>query len=145
LALADAAAPRQRRQQEFVDVAVERRELQPLLQVSERLVVGSDADETLEQRGAAIAESSSLGGEPAAEERAAADFQPLEEVAADPRRQLAQALRAGRPRVLVPGASHVACSDEAIGEVQPDGVVAGLHARATRLVDDAADLAEAPS
>ena len=41
LALADTAAPGKRVQKEFVDAPVKRRELEPLLQIAERLVVGN--------------------------------------------------------------------------------------------------------
>ena len=39
-AFADPAAPRERAQQELVDARIERRQLEPLLQIRERLVVG---------------------------------------------------------------------------------------------------------
>ena len=95
LAFADPAAPGERGQQDLVDAPVERRELQPLLQIAERLVVRSAPDEMLQQRGMAAAEPAPLRGEPAVEGRAAVDLQAVEEVAGE---QHATALAAAPAR-----------------------------------------------
>jgi hypothetical protein len=87
LAFPDLAASGERAQQELVDARIEGRQLEPLLEVRERLVVGQPLDEMLEQGGVAAAESPALGGEPAVEDRAAADLEALEELAAELRGQ----------------------------------------------------------
>ena len=81
LAFANAAAPGERVQQELVDTLVERRELEPLLQISEHLVAGRGCGEMLQQGGVAAAKAAPLGGEPAVEARVAVDLQAFEKVA----------------------------------------------------------------
>jgi hypothetical protein len=87
LALADAPAPGQRREQQLMDAQLERRELQPLLQVAERFVGLRVARKALEQRDVAVAEPAALRRQPAAEERAALDLQAFQEVAREQRNE----------------------------------------------------------
>ncbi len=89
LAFADPAAPGEGRKQCLVDMQVERRELQPLVQVSERLLVADAAGEMLEQSGVAGPESPPLGGEPAAEDRAAIDFEACQKISIEQRQKTA--------------------------------------------------------
>ena len=85
LAFADAAVPGKRGQKDLVDMRIEGRELEPLLQILERLVIGSALGEMLQQGGVAAAESSALRGEPAVEDRAAVDLEALQEIAVEQR------------------------------------------------------------
>ncbi len=78
LSFANSAAPGERSQQELVDMLIERRKLEPLLQIPERFRLRNALDEMLQQRGLTAAESSPLSGEPAVEDRAAVDFQALQ-------------------------------------------------------------------
>ena len=145
LAFADRAAPRERGQQDLVDAPIERGELEPPLDVSERLVIGNALDEMLQQGGVTAAESPPLSGEPAVEERAAVDFQALQKVAAEERGQRSLPFRAELLDALLGRAGDLDRIDEAIRQVEPDRVVAGVDAPAATPVDDAPDLAEAPA
>ena len=78
--LAHAAAARQRGQQLLVNARIERRHLQPLLQVSQRLFVRRTRNELFEQRRSASAQTAPLSGEPGVEQRAAIDVEPFEKV-----------------------------------------------------------------
>ena len=53
LAFPDLTAPGERAQQELVDARIEGRQLEPLLEVRERLVVRQALDELLQQGGVA--------------------------------------------------------------------------------------------
>ena len=144
LALANPAVPGERIEQELVDALVERRELQPLLQIAERLVVRSVCYEALQQRGMRAAQAAPLRREPAGKRRAALDLQALEKVAGEQRGQRSQPLRRDRLDVLRrPG--DLDRIDEAVREVEPDGVRLRLDPLPARLVDEAPDLAEAPA
>ena len=83
LALPDAAAPRQCAQQALVDAPVERREFEPLLQISEQFVAGRASGEALQNGGMAAAEPPALGGESAVECRIAVDLQAIEKLAVE--------------------------------------------------------------
>ena len=86
LAFPNPAEPDEGCQKGPMDMLVERRELEPLVQISERFIVGNAPGEMLEQGGVTRAESPSLCGEPSVEDRAAVDFQAVEEVAVEQRR-----------------------------------------------------------
>ena len=85
LALADAAAPRQRAEQRLVYALVERSKLEPLLQIAEDLLAASVAHELLDERGVAAAKAAPLRDEPSLEQGTAVDFQSLEKVAREQR------------------------------------------------------------
>ena len=50
LAFPDSTAPGERGQKNLVDMPIERRKLEPLLQIRERFVIGNALDEMLQQR-----------------------------------------------------------------------------------------------
>ena len=106
---------------------------------------GSALDEMLEQGGVAAAESPALGGEPAVEDRAAADLQALEELAAEQRGQRPLPVRWELLDAFAGRAGHLDRVDETVREVEPHGVAAGLDALLAALVDQAPDLAETPA
>src|SRR2546428_7836134 len=97
LAFSDLAVPGERAEQELVDARIEGRELEPLLEVRERLVVGGALDEVLQQGGVAAAESPALGREPPVEHRTAAHFETFQKLAAEQRGQRAWPIRREPP------------------------------------------------
>ena len=92
----------------------------------------------------AAAESPALGREPPVEHRAAAHFETFQELAAEQRGQRAWPIRREPLDALVGRASDLDRVDEAVRQVEPDGVAARLDAPAAALVDEDPDLAEAP-
>ena len=91
------------------------------------------------------AEPPPLRGQPAVESRVAVDLQALEEVAVEQCGQRPQALRSERLDALLRSPGRPRRIDEAVREIEPDGVAAGLDPPPAGLVDDAPDLAEAPA
>ena len=83
LALPNVAAPGQRGQQDFVDMPVEGRNLQPPFQIGKCLVIANAFDEMLQQSGLTAAEASPLGDKPAVEDRTAVDLQALQKIAVE--------------------------------------------------------------
>src|SRR5262249_61767045 len=77
LALADAAAARQRAQEELVHARIERGELEPALEMGGGLVVGRAADQVLEQCGVTGAQAPPLRGQPGIERGVALEFDAL--------------------------------------------------------------------
>ena len=145
LTFPDLAAPGERGQKDFVDMPIEGRKLEPLLQIPERLVIGNALDQMLQQCGVTAAESPPLSGEPAVEHRAAVDFQAVQKVSVEQPGKRSLPLRGERPDALFDGAGDFDRIDEAIRQVEPDRVVAREDALAAALVDNAPDLAEAPT
>ena len=146
LALADAAAPGERVQQDLVHAPVERRKLEPLLQIPERLVVGDAA-----RRDAPAA----AAWQPRNRRRCAVS-QPLKaglrSISRPSRKSPANSADSARSRsgasVSMPScgrAGDLDRIDEAVRQVEPDGVAAGVDAPPAGLVDDAPDLAQAPA
>ena len=62
-------------QKNLVDMPIERRKLEPLLQICQRFVVGNALDQIFQNSGVAATESSPLRGKPPVEDGAAVDFQ----------------------------------------------------------------------
>ena len=146
LALANSAAPGERIQQDLVHAPVKRSKLEPLLQIAKHLVVrGTLLDEVLQQSGVAAAESTPLRREPAIENRAASISQAVEKVSVEQRGEGLQPLRRERLDALLRCPGDLNGIDEAVGQVEPDGVAAGVDPSPTRLVEDAPDLAETPA
>ena len=143
--LPNSAAPRERVQKHLVDALVERGKLEPLLQISKRLVVGNAGDEVLQQGRVAGAESTPLSDQPIAESRAAIDLQAVEKISVEQCRQRAQPLRSKRLDTLMRRPGDLEHIDGAIGQVELDGVAARIDSSPAGLVDDAPDLAEAPA
>ena len=145
LALTDAPASGERAQQRFVDAPVERGKLQPRLQMRKDLVVGDLSDEMLQHRGVTAAQAAALRHEPAVEHRAAIDLESFEKVADKQRGQGSQPLGGQRLDALLDRLVDLDRIDDAVREVEPDGVGLGLDPAAAGLIDDAPDLAEAPA
>ena len=108
-------------------------------------LVGSAPREMLEEGDLAPAEAPPLGGEPAVEGGTAFDFQSFQEVAVEKRGQRLLAFRRERVDSRFGRAGDLERVDEAIREVEPDGVVAGFDAAAARSVNEPPDLAQAPA
>jgi hypothetical protein len=85
LAFADAPVPGKRLQKGFVHLPIERRQLQPFLQVPEQLELWRALDELLQQGGATPAEPSPLRSTPAVEDRVAVDLQAFQEISREKR------------------------------------------------------------
>ena len=85
LALANPAAPAKRVQQDLVHALIERRELQPLLQISERLVVRERSARCSSTATWQPRKRRRCGDEPAVELRTAVDLQSVEKVAREQR------------------------------------------------------------
>ncbi len=145
LAVTDAAAPGERIEKRLVDAPVERRQLQPRLQMRKDLVAGQAANEMLQDRRVAAAEATPLRQEPALEHRAAGNLQPVDEVAGEQPGQRSQPLHGKRPEPFLGRARHLDGIDEAVREVEPDGVGTRIHPATAGLIDDAPELAEAPA
>ena len=88
LAFGDAALARERGQQQFMRVAIEWRELQPLIDIGRRGLVRQRAREVFEQHGLDAAEAPALGGDPRIEHRAARDLEAFEQFAGEQRGEL---------------------------------------------------------
>ena len=120
---------------------------QPLLRDARtRSSSSTRVGEMLEQRDAAAAQPAPLRGEPAVEARTAIDLEAVEKVAAEQRRQRCAAARrraSAPPRRGV--ADELERIDEAVREVEPHACRRAPAPGAARLVDDAAELAEAPA
>ena len=101
LSFANPAASSERVQKELVDALVERRKLEPLLQICERFIAGYRLDEMLQQGGVAAAKSAPLRREPAVEARVAVDLQAVEKVAVEQRGQRSQPLGSKRLDALL--------------------------------------------
>ena len=92
LSLPNSAAPSERVQESLVDAQVERRQLEPLLQMFEHLIAGRGRREALQQDGVATAKAAPLSREPGVEARIAIELQAVEKLAAEQRRQRSQPL-----------------------------------------------------
>jgi hypothetical protein len=123
---------------------VEGRKLQPLLEVAERLV-GSAPRKMLEEGDLDPAQAPPLGGQPAVEGGTAIDFQSFQEVAVEKRGQRLLAFRSERVDSRFGRAGDLEGVDEAIREIEADGVVAGFDATVARSVNEPPDLAQAPA
>ena len=121
LTFADPAAPGERGQQDFVDMPIERRKLEPLLQIS-NASSWNPLDQMLQQCGVTAAESPPLSGEPAGEHRAAVDFQTVQKVSVEQPGKRSLPLRGERPNALFDGEGDFDRIDEAIRQVEPDRV-----------------------
>jgi hypothetical protein len=145
LTLANAPAPRQRVQEDLVHARVERRKLEPPFQVSRRLVVGHASDEVLQQGRLTAAESAPLRRHPIVESGAAVDLQAIEKVAVEQRGQCAQPLGLERLDAFLGRPGDLYRIDRTAGEIEPDGVAAGLDSAPGSLVNSVPDLAQAPA
>ena len=145
LSLPDSAAPGERVQESLVHAHVERRQLEPLLQMFEHLVAGRGRCEALQQDGVATAKAAPLRREPGVEARIAIELQAVEKFAAEQGRQRSQPIGRQRRESVLAGAGDLDRVDEAIRQVELDGVSAGVDPPPAGLVDDAPDLAEAPA
>src|SRR5262245_64601606 len=91
-------------------------------------------------------ESTTVRREPAVEDwTALGDLQPLQKIAVEQLRQRAHSLWRERSDSLLGRASDLDGVDPAIGQVELDALARGEDAPVTRLVDDASDLAQAPT
>ena len=112
-----------------MDARVERRQLEPLLQISEGLIAGRRRDEVLQQGRMAAAKSAPLRREPAVEGGVAIDLQTVEKLALEQRRQRAQPLGRQRLDALLGRPRDLDRIDEAVRQVEPDGIPARLDPR----------------
>src|SRR5689334_25057372 len=115
LPLANSPAPRQRSEKHLVDVLIERRKLQPFLQIAECFIIGNRVDKMLQQRGVTAAEAAALCREPAVEDRAAVNLETFQKVSIEQRRQHAQPLRRERLDTVLSCPSDLDRIHEAIG------------------------------
>src|SRR5262245_33649065 len=144
LALPDSAAPGERGQKDLVHAQIERRELEPFLDVPNRFIIGNALREMLQEGGVTGAESSPLSSEPPVEDRVAVDFQPLQKLAVEQRGERLLPLRSKPLHALLGRAGDLDRIDETVRQVEPDSVVVSMDAPALTPVNDASDLAQAP-
>src|SRR5258705_7335913 len=96
---------------------VEGRKLKPLLQIPGPFVIGNTLDEMLQQRDLTAAESSPLSGEPAVEDGAAVDLQPLQQVSVEQRGERSLPLGSERVDARIDRAGNLDRIDEAIRQI----------------------------
>ena len=138
-ALTEAAATRHRNEQALVRSSIERRELQPLLQVAARLNIRNAVYQLREQRQVPGPEAPTLGKKPARELRAALNLQSFEKVAVKEREEFARPFSRKRAYARLRGASLLKRVHASIGQIEPDAMLPAGH---SRVADDAAQLAQ---
>jgi hypothetical protein len=121
---------------------VERRDLEPLLDVTEGFILRRDLGELLEQRDAPTAIYAALREQPSHEFGAAIELQPFEELPAIQRVQRACARRLERVDAGTDGAMHFSGIDQSITQLQSDADTVIADAR---LAQDESQLAEVPT
>ena len=144
LAFPNAAVPSQRIEKESVDPWLERRQLEPPVQMHWHFLVRDVSDELLEQRGVPGTEPTPLGGKPSVEARAAVDLQAVEEVPDEHGGQNSQPLRRERSD-LRSGPGDLERVDEAVPEVETDSVRLRFDPLPARLIEETPNLAQAPA
>jgi ubiquinone/menaquinone biosynthesis C-methylase UbiE len=129
-----------------VRTLVERGEPKPLLQMTQGLFgLGRESGhKVLEDGDVASAKAPPLGHHPAVEVWAAIDFKPIEEVADEQHRKRAQPLKIELLDTHLHRLADIDDIDEAVAEVEPDGVKRRLDPSTIGLVEDRPGLAEAP-
>src|SRR4051812_14860200 len=93
----------------------------------------------------AAPESPPLRDEPAVEVRIAIDLDAFQKISTDERGQLLLSQGRKCPDAPFNCACNLECIDNAIGEVQSDSVSAGVNTLFCRFIDDASELAQAPT
>lgn len=146
LALAQAAARGERLQQALVRMPIERSHGEPALQRERFVAAGRQRlHPMLQYLGFGHAETPTLGHQPPGEGRAARHLEAFQELAApQQRRQRREALRRQRRQAALERLGDFERVDPAVRQVQHHRIALGPHARATRLVQHGAQLAQAP-
>ncbi len=141
----NAAAAGKGAQQRLVNAAVERRQLKPRVQMNEHLLAGRAGDQMLQEGGVAAAKAAALRDQPAVEQRTAVDLQSVEKVAREQRGQMPQPLGRERLDALPRRSGDLDRINEAVRQIERDGIPAGVDPTAVGLVNQAPDLAQAPA
>jgi hypothetical protein len=144
LALAYPAALAERVQKDFVRALVEWSKLEPLLQVAEYFLSSSAGSQMLQQCRVAAAKATALGDDPAVELRTAVNLETIEKITGEEHAQAPQPFRREGLDALLCHPRDLDSIDEAICEIELDGVALGLDPSPPGLVEDAPDLAQAP-
>ena len=124
---------------------IERRELEPRVEVHERLVVGAAHDELLEHRSATAAKPTTLCGQPGGKHGAAVNRQTFEKFPLERCRERPESLRRQRLDPGLGGPQDVEHVDQTLRQIQLNGVPMRVHSPAGTVVEQATDLAQAPT
>ena len=145
LAFANPPTPAECGEQALVHARIERRKLEPLLEVAEQLVARGRCRQVLQQRRVAAAEPAPLRREPAVERGVAIDLEAVQELALEEGAERPQSIGRQRLDALLRGAGNLHGIDETIREIEPDAVPGRIDPAPTRPVEDAPELAQAPA
>src|SRR3546814_685913 len=126
LALSNSPVPTQPVQKRLVSTLVERRKLEPILEMDKHLFIRSASDEVLQQRDMAAAKTTALCEEPGVENRTAVYLQPFEKIPGEQSGQRLQSRRRERLDALLGCAGDLDRIDEAIRKSKLDGIGAGV-------------------
>ena len=124
---------------------IERRELEPRVEVHERLVLRTAHDELLEHCSATAAKPTTLCGQPGGKHGAAVNRQTFEKVPLERCRERRESLRRQRLDPGLNGVEDVERVDPTLRQIQLNGVRTREHSPARTVVEQATDLAEAPT
>jgi hypothetical protein len=124
----NATATHQPAKQLFMRTNFERRDLEQLLEVSEKFVLRSAFDEPFEQGHSPVLETTPLRKQPAGETRAALYLQSFEEIAAEQREQSPRLRRRQAAETFPGGALYFQRIDEIVGEAEPNAIIVTSHA-----------------
>ena len=122
LGVANASVAGEQREKQLMGTAVERRQLEPFVQVREGFFVGQAAGELLQQRQVMATHPAPLRREPVGDGRAAIDLEAVEKVSGEQGGQLSQLLWCHRREARTRGPSDFLRLDEAVRQVQAQGV-----------------------
>src|SRR5215813_9459910 len=120
LAVPESAASGQRLQKTLVSVTIERRELEPPLEMTEDLLPRAAFDQPFQHGGMSAAEATTLRSQPGAEMRTAVDLQTLEELAGKQHGQGAQPPGIGGIDALLDRIGDLGGIDAIAGQVECD-------------------------
>src|SRR5688572_32308842 len=126
-------------------MAIERRKLEPLIYIRCGGLVGQRTREVFEQHGLDAAETPALGGDPGIEHRAACDLEALEQLTREMRRELFLAVHAQLLDAVFRSAGHFERVHPAVREVDSNRAAVGDDPLVSLVVDEPADLRQAPS
>ena len=143
--LSNLAPSRERLEETLVRPLIERRELEPCVEVQERLVVGAAHDQLLEHCRAAAAKPTTLCRQPGGKHGAAVNRQTLEEFPVEQCRERCEWLRRQRLDPGLSGPQNVEHVHPAVRQIELNRVPTREHWPARIVVEQATDLAQAPS
>ena len=142
---ANLASSRERLEEALVRPLIERRELEPRVEVHERLVIRAAHDELLEHRSATAAKPTTLCSQPGGKYGAAVNRQTFEKFPLERCRERPEWLRRQRLDPGLGGPQDVERVDQTLRQIQLNGVPMRVHSAAGTVVEQATNLAQAPT